>query len=155
MRERLPMPRVLRREEKREEMTRRLYIEQPKSPTEPSRLIVRTETGLTCEIALVNTDQVNAVQCFIAEEESQCQRERNDLISIYRQRDELEAYQWELVQGIVQRLMPGQSTHLDIIRNGHKVPYSFARWIRTPEANSNMEPSCEMPMTAREQDAQA
>jgi Na+-translocating ferredoxin:NAD+ oxidoreductase RnfC subunit len=116
--------------------------------------MVRTECGLTCEIALVNPTQIETVQLFIDEEKSQRERERKDLIAIYTQRDQLEEHQWILVQGIVQRLMAGQSTHLDIIRNGHKVPYSFARWIRTPESSSNMDPSAEMPMTAEEQDAQ-
>ena len=135
-------------------MTRRLYIEQPQNPTSPARLMVRTETGLCAEIALLNAGQIDAVQLFINEEKSQRERERKDLIAIYTQRDQLEEHQWVLAQGIVQRLMPGQSTHFDIIRNGHKVPYSFARWIRTSESSPNMEPSAEMPMTAENQDAQ-
>jgi len=88
--------------------------------------MVRTECGLTCEIALVNPTQIETVQLFIDEEKSQRERERKDLIAIYTQRDQLEAHQWVLVQGIVQRLMHGQSVNLDIIRNGHKVAYSFA-----------------------------
>jgi hypothetical protein len=88
--------------------------------------MVRTETGLCAEIALVNADQVKTVQLFIDEEKSQRELERKELIAIYTQRDQLEEHQWVLVHGIVNRLMHGQSVNLDIIRNGHKVAYSFA-----------------------------